>query len=413
MTRRELLPLLILFGSLYFIQGIVEPTAGLLTQPVQSQLSNWSLSASQIGEFMGIVAIPWSLKPLFGLLSDFVPLGGRRRRPYLLLTTAGAAAAYVWLGFTWGSPAGVDTSRWLLLAATAAVAFTDVAVDASAVEAGQPRGITGQLQSVQWGAMSAATIIGGSLAGYVAQHKLLPWAFHGCALLSLAGMVVVLAALREPQRSSLPQDTLAKAWMQLRSGRRIVILMSVAAFLFLWSFNPFSSTVQQLYMTKELGLSEQFYGNLYSVQSVAEVVACIGYGWFCRRVPFRWLIHLSIVTGVIGTLCYAPVQDATTAVIASIVFGLVYQTALLIQLDLAARICPTESAGTIFALLMAISNTGQTLGIYAGGTWYDSLAASFGSRHVAFDLLVVTGAAFTAGCWLLVPVMKWAGVEWK
>jgi len=62
---------------------------------------------------------------------------------------------------------------------------------------------------------------------------------------------------------------------------------------------------------------------------------------------------------------------------------------------------------------MAISNTGQTLGIYAGGTWYDSLAASFGSRHVAFDLLVLIGAAFTAGCWLLVPVMKWAGVEWK
>ena len=108
MTRRQLVPLLILFGSLYFIQGIVEPTAGLLTQPVQSQLSNWFLSASQIGQFMAFIAIPWSLKPLFGLLSDFVPLAGRRRWPYLLLTTAGAAAAFAWLGFTWGSPAGVD-----------------------------------------------------------------------------------------------------------------------------------------------------------------------------------------------------------------------------------------------------------------------------------------------------------------
>jgi MFS family permease len=413
MTRRELVPLLILFGSLYFIQGIVEPTAGLLTQPVQSQLSNWGLSASLIGQFMAFIAIPWSLKPLFGLLSDFVPLGGRRRRPYLILSTAGAAAAFAWLGLTWGSPSGVDAACWLLLAATAAVAFTDVVVDASAVEAGQPRGITGQLQSVQWGAMSAATILAGVLAGYVAQHKLLAWAFHGCALLSLAGLVVVLLALREPRRSSLPQATVAKAWTQLWSGRRIVILLSVAAFLFLWSFNPFSNTVQQLYMTKELGLSEQFYGNMYAVQSAAQVVACIGYGCFCRRVPFGWLIHVSIVAGVIGTLCYAPMHDATTAVIASIVFGLAYQTATLIQLDLAARTCPTESAGTIFALLMAISNTGMTLGIYAGGTWYDGLAASFGSRHVAFDLLVLIGAAFTAGCWLLVPVMKWAGVEWK
>jgi MFS family permease len=413
MTRRELIPLLVLFGSLYFIQGIVEPTAGLLTQPVQSQLSHWSLSAAQIGQFMAFIAIPWSLKPVFGLLSDFVPLGGRRRRPYLLLTAVIAAAAFGWLGLTWGSPAGLDTARWLLLVATAAVAFTDVVIDASAVEAGQPRGITGQLQSVQWGAMSAATILAGTAAGYVAEHKLLRPAFHGCALLCLAGLVVVLLALREPRRSSLPQDTLATAWTQLRSGRRLVILLSVSAFLFLWSFNPFSSTVQQLYMTKELGLSEQFYGNMYSLQSAAQVVACIGYGWFCRRVPLGWLVHLSIAAGVIGTLCYAPMQNAATAVIASIVFGLAYQTALLIQLDLAARVCPTESAGTIFSLLMAISNTGMSLGIYAGGMSYDGLFAWLGSRHLAFDLLVLIGAAFTAGCWLLVPVMKWAGVEWK
>jgi hypothetical protein len=106
-------------------------------------------------------------------------------------------------------------------------------------------------------------------------------------------------------------------------------------------------------------------------------------------------------------------HNAATAVTASIIFGLAYQTALLIQLDLAARICPTESAGTIFALLMAISNAGVTLGIYAGGMWYDGLFARLGSRHLAFDLPVVIGAAFTAGCWLLVPVMKWAGVEWK
>jgi len=224
---------------------------------------------------------------------------------------------------------------------------------------------------------------------------------------------VVLVAVREPRRSSMPQESLAKAWAQLKSGRRIVILISVGVFLFLWSFNPFSSAVQQLYMTKELGLSEQFYGNMYSVQSAAQVVACAGYGLVCRRIPFGWLIHLSILAGVVGTLCYAPMHDATTAVIASIVFGLAYQTATLIQLDLAARICPTESAGTIFALLMAISNTGQTAGIYFGGNWYDGLDTWLGSRHLAFDLLVLIGAAFTAGCWLLVPAMKWAGVEWK
>jgi hypothetical protein len=61
---------------------------------------------------------------------------------------------------------------------------------------------------------------------------------------------------------------------------------------------------------------------------------------------------------------------------------------------------------------MAISNTGLTASEWVSGSWYDSLTASFGgSRHAAFDALVLIGAAFTAGCWLLVPVLRWAGVK--
>lgn len=82
----------------------------------------------------------------------------------------------------------------------------------------------------------------------------------------------------------------------------------------------------------------------------------------------------------------------------------------MIQLDPAARIVPTQSAATLFALLMAVSNTGVTVAFWVGGWWYDSLTAHFGgNRHAAFDALVAIGAAFTAGCWLLVPVMRWAG----
>ncbi|MDX1944678.1 MAG: hypothetical protein SFU86_04660, partial [Pirellulaceae bacterium] len=97
----------------------------------------------------------------------------------------------------------------------------------------------------------------------------------------------------------------------------------------------------------------------------------------------------------------------------SIVFGLAYQSASLVQFDLAARICPTESAGTMFALLMSLANTGVSAGVYLGGGWYDNLAATLGSRHAAFQALVLIGASFTAGCWLLVPILRRSGIEWK
>jgi BT1 family len=77
-----------LFGLLYFVQGIVEPTDGLLSQPIKSLLRNWGYSAASTAWFISLLSLAWAIKPLYGLLTDFVPLAGSRRRSYLLLTTA-------------------------------------------------------------------------------------------------------------------------------------------------------------------------------------------------------------------------------------------------------------------------------------------------------------------------------------
>jgi len=432
MNRGQVIRLLVLFGSLYFVQGIVETTACLPAQPIQTQLRSWGFSLGQVGHFFTIIGIAWSLKPLFGLISDFFPIGGRRRQPYLIFSTALAGIAFLAVAYVWGRESAmlaawpdtafrwlaamnsqqpqVSQAAWLLLVAGIGISLTDVVVDALAVERGQPLGITGQIQSVQWSALSAAGLIAGSLGGFVAQHQLVRPMFVGCGLLVCASLAVVLVVVREPRQMRSPLESLRQAAGLLWRGRQVAILSSAGAFLFLWSFNPFSKNVQQEYMTSTLGMSEQFYGHLVSVQNAAETLASIAYFWYCRRVPMGRLVHLSILAGILSTVCFVSVSGQISAILASIIFGLTYQTGLLIQLDLSARICPTALAGTTFALLMALSNTGDSAAIYVGGDWYEALATHFqGNRHMAFHLLVLIGAAFTAGCWLLVPVMKWAG----
>ena len=83
--RRESLGLVLLFAAMYFVQGIAEPTEGLIAQPVRSLQRSFGYSAAAIGTFGALLAIPWMIKPLYGLLTDFVPLFGRRRESYLIL----------------------------------------------------------------------------------------------------------------------------------------------------------------------------------------------------------------------------------------------------------------------------------------------------------------------------------------
>ena len=138
------------------------------------------------------------------------------------------------------------------------------------------------------------------------------------------------------------------------------------------------------------------------------MLACATYAAIGSRIPIRWLIHGSILAGVLSSLVYLAMWDASSALVMSLFSGVFYMFGTLVQLDLAARACKPEAAGTTFAALMALSNTGMLLGNWLGGQWYDWLAKQLHSVPAAFALLVLIGSLFTAACWLLVPVMKWA-----
>jgi predicted MFS family arabinose efflux permease len=276
------------------------------------------------------------------------------------------------------------------------------------VERGQPLGLTGRLQSVQWAAMYTATIATGFLGGWLSQNNRRELGFLICAVATAISLVLAVFWVREPPRDTAhdtSKEALLDAAAALGRAVRTPTVLLAAAFLFLWNFNPFSSSVQYVYMVRDLGLSEQFYGNTMSLFAAAAVVASLAYGFYCRRVPFGWLIHLSIVSGVLSTLAYWGLTGKWSAVLVTVVSGLTYMTGNLIQLDLAARLCPPKAAGTVFSLLMAVSNLGIATSIWLGGMWYDQVNAAWGPR-AAFNTLVAIGAAFTAGCWLLVPWLR-------
>jgi MFS family permease len=401
MTNSRTRKLFIIFAALYFVQGTGELTAGLLSQPLRSMLRNWGRDSAEIATFMFFLGFPWYIKPIFGLLTDFVPIRGLRRKSYLILSSLLMIAGFLAATLLPLTPAAGTAILLVLLLPSFGVAFKDVATDATMVETGQPLGITGRIQSAQWGAIYAAGLLCGVAGGWISQHGQQRLGFLICVLLGAVALYIAVFHIKEKQHPELQRGQLKRAIKVLGEAARTRIVLLIAAFYFLLNFNPFSADVLYVHMGQELGFSEQFIGYTYTISSFASILACILYGLFAKRVPLRFLLHGSVIFMVLSSLVYIGLGTHTSAIIISLAYGFIYMITSLTQLELAGRYCPPAAAGTVFALLMSLSNFSVSLSSILGGRFYEAWKLSFGAG-AAYRLLVIVGAGFTAICWFLV-----------
>jgi MFS family permease len=397
-TKRKLF---IIFAALYFVQGTGEPSAGLLSQPIRSMLRNWGQDSAGIATFMFFLGLPWYIKPVFGLLTDFVPIKGFRRKSYLIITSCLMVVGFLAVMLLPLTPTAITAILLLLLLPSFGIAFKDVATDATMIETGQPLGLTGRLQSAQWGTMYAAGLLCGVAGGWISQYQQQRLGFFICALLGLIALYIAVFHIKEEPRPELHHGQLKRAIKVLGEAVRTRIVILVAVFYLFLNFNPFSADVLYVYMIDELGFSEQFIGYTYTISSFASMLACVLYGIFAKKVSLRFLLHGSVIFMVLSSLIYFGLKTEISALIISFAFGFIYMITSLTQLELAGRYCPAAAAGTVFALLMSLSNFSVSLSSIVGGKIYESLKYSF-SATTTYGILVAIGTGFTVLCWFLV-----------
>ncbi len=393
--------LMVFFAVVYTVEGIGQAKAGIVWQPLTWFLkTQYGWTALQIAASLSVLDIPWVVKPLYGLVSDFLPLFGYRRRSYLLLSSLAAIAAFLAVTQVM-TPGPIIVA---LLLTSIAMAVSSTLCGALLVENGQRHKASAAFVNQQWlwfnGAVAATSLAGGGLIEILSPAG----ALHAAALVAAIAPIAVLVSLHlvEEARAGIDRAELRRRLDGLLNTFRSRTLWLIAVFLFFYYYSPGFGTPLYFYMTDHLHFSQGFIGALSAVSAGGWVAGGLLYRWLLTGMRTRALLQLSIVLGTLTTLAFLLMLDPISAVLVYFLAGVAGMIANVATLTLAADHSPARAEGFAFAALMSVINLATPLADTSGAFLYEHVF----NNHLA--PLIVVSAAFTAFVLVLIPLF---GIE--
>jgi len=390
------------FALVYVVEGLGQ-TGGLIAQPLNYFLKEqYGWTPVQVTAYLTVLNFPWIIKPVYGIVSDFIPLFGYRRKAYLVIANGAATAAYFWVA----SLSAPGEILFALLLTAYAMAASSTLSGAVLVENGQRLGVSDTFVNQEWLWFNVAAVASALLGGVLVEHLSPAGALHTAAMIvGVAPFLAIFGSLFliSEQRSHADLAQLKGTFRALLASLRRRELWLVGGFLFLYSFNPGFGTPLYYYMTDELRFSQQFIGILGAVSSGGWIAGALIYRWGLRGMTSQALLYLSIACGVAATLLFLLLADPVAALLVNFAAGIAGMISMVASLTLAADFCPPRSEGFTFAALLSLSNLAMSLGDNIGSLLFEHVFAN----HLA--PLILVSAAGTAIAAPFVPLLRLGG----
>ncbi|XAR54690.1 hypothetical protein NMG60_11029940 [Bertholletia excelsa] len=396
----DLTPDNIAVAMVYFVQGVL----GLARLAVSFYLKDdLHLDPAETAVISGFSTLPWLVKPLYGFISDSIPLFGYRRRSYLVLS--GLLGALSWSLMATFVDSKYDAAFCILLGSLS-VAFSDVVVDSMVVERarGESQSVSGSLQSLCWGSSAFGGIVSSYFSGSLVDAYGVRFVFGVTALLPLITSAVAVLVRETPvlglargHNLSLvshglfenSKQTFVELWNAVKQPN--VFLPTI--FIFLWQSTPHSDSAMFFFTTNKLGFTPEFLGRVKLVTSIASLLGVGIYNGFLKKVALRKIFLATTILGValgmtqvllvIGFNRKLGISDEWFAIGDSLILTVLSQASFMPVLVLAAKLCPEGMEATLFATLMSITNAGSVVGGLLGA----GLTHLFGVTKERFDNL--------------------------
>lgn len=357
----------ILIPFVYFIAGATTLAGVAATFYYKEDLG---LSIVQT-QFLGSIAIiPWSIKPLYGLLSDRVPVFGKRRKPYLFLAGLLSSIGYFSLALWVHSFTGAVIAVILY---GIGFALADVIVDGIVAEMSHSQKEAGKLQSICRAALFTGALIVAYLSGILVESIGPRNVFLITAFLPL--LTSVFALCMKEEQTEVATASFKETWQKIKEAVNRDLLWA-CLFLFIWRATPSSGGALNYYVIDELGFTPEFFGRLTVISRIMSIVGVLIFRKWLIAVSlkklFVWIIFLSVILSlpsiglVYGWYEVLGISPQLFAVADEFVSAPLSEIAFIPLMVLVTRICPKGIEATMFALLASLMNIGLAVSDMGG-----------------------------------------------
>lgn len=391
--------LMLFFAIAYLSQGISCAQFGVIAQPIQYfMMKGLKLTAADISSYLAIMMIPWVIKPLYGLISDFIPLFGYRRKSYLILANFIAAIAFVVMLLTDSLPVILCA---LFLTAIAMAIATALMVGL-AVEQGRTDGNARDYFCIQeicyYIANMSAALAGGLLCHFLSPQL----AFHSAAAIAMLPLLAVsflTALLLSETKTRLDTSKLGETWNSLVQAMHSRSLWFAGIFSFCWSCIPSMGVPLYFFESKSLCFSQAAIGQLSACNAIGMLATASLYPKLTRNMSVKTQLQLAAALILISTLSYLALSDYFSAVMLELFRGAANMAVILSLYILAAAACPARTEVSVMAILVASRNVGTDAATFIGGQLFTH------ALHGNFPLLVCMAALAPALSMFLLPLL--------
>ena len=367
---------LTMLGMQYFNQG-----TKVLVYLAAADLfkAYYHMDPGRVQTLQAFTFLPWSIKIVYGLISDNFPIFGSRRKSYLLIMSLLQFLSMIILGMISTNSESENLAAWMLFISNLSIAFSDVIVDSLMVIQARryPEDGGEELNSFSWTCMAIGGLIGSIAAAILTESYNPSYCFY---FSSLMGLIIVFYALRLDV--SLETEGLEDAiesnlgfWHDLkRNCREIVEAMKIKEFyqmilyLVVGGFLvPSFGSFGYYFMLDVVGISKFTYSMLTVLGFVSLLFGTQMFNKYFKDREWRNLIMLDALISIfIAPLTFIfifrinldwGISDMFMIIFTDTVAEIVSQCFVFLPMSvIMTKICPKHIEATSFALLAGVSN---------------------------------------------------------